>query len=58
MIIIIVIIIIVIIIRFIKGLLNTCCRTKCELIHVYNFKVENTKIKYILNYKFWCWGLT
>ena len=28
-----------------EGLLNTCCPTKCELIYVYNFKVENRKYK-------------
>ena len=28
---------------------NTCCRTKCEWIHVYNFKVENRKYPYTKN---------
>jgi len=28
-----------------EGLLNTCCRTKCELIHVYNLKVEKRNYK-------------
>ena len=34
-----------------EGLLNTCCGTRCELTHVYNFKqeIENTKIQYRLN---------
>jgi len=30
-----------------EGLLNTCCRTKCELILVYNFKLETRKHKNI-----------
>ena len=28
-----------------KGLLNTCSGTRCELIHVYKFKVGNRKYK-------------
>ena len=28
-----------------EGSLYTSCHTKCELIHVNNFKVENTKYK-------------
>ena len=28
-----------------EGLLNTCCGTRCELTHVYNFKTGNRKYK-------------